>query len=88
MENRGIEATFVLVRVDNKIKKPGPVFQAITRAAYENGVGTPKDECVLGLERSMASKMKAWSVEPVHHDEPPLMTDWIELVILQTPAPQ
>ena len=37
MENRGIEATFVLVRVDNKIKKPGPVFQAITRAAYENG---------------------------------------------------
>ena len=26
-----------MVRVDNQIKKPGPVFQAITRAAYDAG---------------------------------------------------
>ena len=34
----------------------------------------------------MASKMNAWSVEPVHHDEPPAITERTECEILHAGA--
>ena len=40
----------------------------------ENGVGTPKDAWVFGVERNIASKRKACSVAPLNHDEPPRST--------------
>ena len=40
----------------------------------ENGVGTPNDEWVFGVERNIASKRKACSVAPLNHDEPPRST--------------
>lgn len=34
---RGVSAALHLVRVANPLKKPGPVFNAITRAAHDLG---------------------------------------------------
>ncbi|CAM9579534.1 unnamed protein product, partial [Scytosiphon promiscuus] len=34
---RGLSIELELVRVDNQIKKPGPVFTAVTKAAYDRG---------------------------------------------------
>ena len=37
LAERGITTSLQLVRVTNPLKKPGPVFNAITKAAYDLG---------------------------------------------------
>lgn len=37
LASRGITVKLHLVQVDNKLKKPGPVFNVITKHAYDNG---------------------------------------------------
>lgn len=37
MRSAGIQADLILVAIDNPIQKPGPVFNAIARAACETG---------------------------------------------------
>ena len=37
LRSAGIQAELIWVAVDNAIQKPGPVFNAIARAAYESG---------------------------------------------------
>jgi hypothetical protein len=37
LQRVGIRADLTLVAVNNTIQKPGPVFNAIARAAYESG---------------------------------------------------
>jgi hypothetical protein len=37
LKSHGIHMSLLPVRVDNKVKKPGPVFIAMARAAYDLG---------------------------------------------------
>lgn len=37
LKSHGILMSLLTVRVDNKIKKPGPVFLQMARAAYNQG---------------------------------------------------
>lgn len=37
LRTRGVSMTLKMVKVDNKLKKPGPVFNAITKVAYDMG---------------------------------------------------
>ena len=37
LKERGISLQLVTVKVNNTLKKPGPVFNAMARVAYNNG---------------------------------------------------